>query len=284
MAAICSACKNKTSIDRCPNKVLKGLSFCGTHAKSKTRRIWSDVNNLDKPATLIQKIWRGYFIRQWMKLAGEGVLNRKNGHNEEELFSMEGKNSVYPLDYFSFEEKGKLYWFDIRSLAEHGLKDTNPTNPYTREPLSIETRRRLRSLCVMRFNYKLSNRHDPKAERPYEDIIKSAWIQICQIVHENGFFDELKPEYFISMPKFQMSLLLSMFKRDLTTWAAEHPSPHSRRHKYVQWVRRLITEYAKGIERDKFIFLASRVIMAMMNDSADQYNVCFMFMSALYRL
>ena len=284
MISVCSACKNKTSTDRCPNKVLKGLSFCGTHAKSKTRRIWSDVNKLDNPATLIQKVWRGYFIRHWLKLAGEGVLNRKNGHNEEELFTMEGKNSVYPLDYFSFEENGKLYWFDIRSLAEYGLKDTTPRNPYTREALTIETRRRLRTLCVMRYNHRLANRHDPNAERSYEDIMKSGWIQICQIVHENGFFDEMKPEIFIAMPKFQLSLVLSMFKRDLISWAAEHTFANSRRHKYVQWIRRLMTEYAKGIEHDRFTFLASRVIMAMMNDSVSQYDVCFMFMSALYRL
>jgi len=281
---ICSAYKNKTSTDRCSNKCLTGLSFCGTHAKAKTKRIWRDERTLDKQATLIQKLWRGYLIRKWMKLAGPGVLNRKNGHNEEELFSMDGKNSVHPLDYFAFEEKGKIYWFDVRSLAEHCVKDVNPTNPYTREPLSIETRRRMRELCVMRYNHGLSNRYDPNAVRSYEEVIESGWIHICQIIHENGFFDEMKPNMFLGMTKFQLSMVLNMFKRDLASWAAEHKSTTSRRYKYVHWLRRLIVEYAKGIEHDRFKFLASRVIMAIFNDTVDQYNVCFMFMTALYRL
>lgn len=281
---ICSAYKSKTSTDRCPNKCLKGLSFCGTHAKAKTKRLWVDERNLDTPATLIQKLWRGYIIRKWMKLAGPGVLNRKNGHNEEELFSMDDRNSVHPFEYFAFEEKGKIYWFDVRSLAEHCIKDVSPTNPYTREPLSIETRRRMRSLCVMRYNHGLSNRHDPNATRSYDEIVESGWIHVCQIIHENGFFDEMKPNMFLGMTKFQLSTVLHMFKRDLASWAAEHKSPASRRNKYIQWIRRLIVEYAKGVETDRFKFLTSRVIMAILNDSPDQYSVCFMFMSALYRL
>jgi hypothetical protein len=80
----CASCKNKKSNERCASKPLKGMVLCGKHAKSKNLRLWKNVNGLDDKARLIQKIWRGYSIRHWLKIAGPGVLNRAVCHNNEE--------------------------------------------------------------------------------------------------------------------------------------------------------------------------------------------------------
>ena len=88
---ICASCKNKTTLERCPSQAIKGLLFCGKHAKTKVKRLWADLNNGKKYAILLQKVWRGYFIRKRLKLAGEGVLNRKDCHNTEELVTLDDK-------------------------------------------------------------------------------------------------------------------------------------------------------------------------------------------------
>jgi len=95
-----------------------------------------------------------------LKLAGEGVLNRKDCHNTEELVTMDEKGKLHPLDYFSFREADKLWWFDVRSLYHILKRSPKPENPYTRQALSIETRRRLRDVCRIRKKLTIDNYHD----------------------------------------------------------------------------------------------------------------------------
>jgi len=279
----CVSCKNQTSFDRCTNRPLKGLIFCGKHVKVKSPRIWKDVNNLDSKAVRIQKVWRGYSLRQWLLLAGPGVLKRSICHNDEELVTLEDKESVNPLDYFAFEENEKVYWFDIRSLSENCMTKVDPTNPYTREPISIETRRRLRALCVKRDRNKLENMHNTRGSRTVDEIIHTTWINICQIIIENGFF-EMSPLYFVSLNRSQLFIFISILRQDLTAWAAEHTNPKSRRYRYVFWMKRLIDEYSKGMDLPRVSYLTGRVLTAILNDVPNNYPVCFIIMSALHRL
>lgn len=276
----CSSCKNKTSSDRCPNKAMKGLLFCGKHIRST--RLWKDVNCLDDKAILIQKTWRGYTVRNWIKLCGLGALSRAVCHNEEELVTLDSKTSVHPLNYFSFEEDGKVYWFDIRSIAEHCIGHLKPTNPYTRSELSFDTRRRLRTLCVKRNRLKIPNEHDAEKKRLISDVILHGWTAVCQIVEENGFFD-LNPMHFISLSRPRLFVLNNLIHQDMIALAAEH-KVGSRRHVYVNWMKRLMREYARGIEDIRYLYLTSKVLVAILNDSKDQYSYCFILMSALARL
>lgn len=279
----CASCKNKTSKDRCSNKPLRGLIFCGTHVKVKNPRLWKDENNADSSATLIQKLWRGYSVRNWLTLAGPGVLNRSVCHNEEELVTFDEKKSVSPLDYFAFEEAGKVYWFDVRSLAENGLDKLEPTNPYTRQPLTIDTRRRLRELCVLRKRFSMDIIHDGSLTKSKGELILGGWTCICQILGENGFSD-MSPMYFTELNRSQLFIFLSILRQDFVAWAAEHTSPLSRRHRYVYWIKKLQKEYAKDISVDQYSYIISRILISILNDQSDPYSTCFMIMSALHRL
>jgi hypothetical protein len=279
----CSSCKNATSIERCTNKPLKGLIVCGKHAKVRNPRLWKDVNKLDSKAVIIQKIWRAYSIRQWIRLAGPGVLNRSICHNEEELVTLDNKKSVSPLDYFAFEEKDKIYWFDVRSISENGISTVNPINPYTREPLSIETRQRLRKLCIKRHQRKLENIHDVSNRRTVGEIVDNTWIYVCQVIEENGFFG-LSHIYFTSLNKTQLFIFSSILRQDLIAWAAEHTDRTSRRYRYVFWVKRLIDEHSTEISSLRLTYLTGRVLVTMLNDCSDNYSICFIIMSALNRL
>jgi len=80
---------------------------------------------------------------------------------------MDSKMEVHLLDYFAFLEADKLDWFDIRSLHQYVRNTPRPLNPYTRQPLSLEVRNRLRKLCQIRKRQGIFNLH---AEPSYVDL------------------------------------------------------------------------------------------------------------------
>ncbi len=259
------------------------MILCGTHAKVKKLRLWKDANNLDDKAIIIQKTWKGYSVRSWLKIAGPGVLNRSICHNDEELVTMDEKKSINPFDYFSFEEGGKVYWFDVRSISESCMLKIEPSNPYTREPLSFETRRRLRQLCIRRHRKNLNNMHNNSDKKSIDEIILTTWTHVCQIIIENGFFD-MSPLYFTSLNKTRLLIFNTMIQRDLIAWAAEHTSKLSRRYRYIFWMKRLLGEFSDGADTKRLVYLTGRVLVTILNDCSDNYGICFIIMSALHRL
>jgi hypothetical protein len=278
----CAGCKNKTSEDQCPNKPLKGLIFCGKHARSKNVRVWKDVNNLDVKAVMIQKIWKGYNLRSWLKLAGPGVLNRKICHNAEELYSFDDIKSISPLDYFAFEEDSKIYAFDIRSITEANILNVNPTNPYNRQLLTNDTRQRMRKICIRRQRRKMPNLRD-ETPKLLGHIIRCSWVCVCQIIGENGFFD-MSPEYFISMNRTQFVIFITLIRNDTLAWASENKRADTRKYRYAHWLKRILGEYNAGANAHRLSYLSSKVLTTILNDFPDPYAVCFIIMSAMHRL
>lgn len=281
--SICTSCKNKTSLDRCTSLSLVGMNFCGKHARVRKPRIWTEVNNVNPKVILIQKSWRGYSIRNRIKLAGEGSMNRTKCHNETELITMDDPKSISPLDYFGFIENDKLYWFDIRSIAEYSANTLKPINPYTRVPLTIETRIRLRILCNIRRKLKLPLVHDITKQLTSEQRLDSNWMAISHIIEENGFYD-MNPLFFMALNRSQLVVFLTLVSVDVKTWASEHTSKYSRRHKYVHWLKNSLNMYHPTIDNKLYSYIVSRALLSIMNDCLEPYSICFMVMSSLYRL
>lgn len=184
----CTSCKNKTSPLRCPHKVVKGWHLCGTHLKSKCKRNWYDFHKISLKIIPFQALWRGFSIRLRLHRAGPGVLRRSLCHNVEEMVSLEPIASIHPLEYFSFEENGKVYAFETKQLCTLFLQNLVPLNPYTRTPLTTETRGRLRRIA-----------------RPFIEY-KDHLIQVAQILHENGF-EDFRPE-FIDALQFEQAMMI----------------------------------------------------------------------------
>jgi len=244
---------------------------------------WTALHAVDSKAVLIQKVWRGYSVRSWLTLAGPGVLKRSLCHNEEELVTMDESSRTHPFDYFAFAEAEKVYWFDVRTIAQNSTLTLNPTNPYTREPLSMDTRQRLRKVCIRRQRRKMSNVHTVVPTRTYLEASDTTWITICQILGENGFVD-VAHEYFTSLNRTQLYVFLSMLRQDMIAWGAEHTSRLSRRHKYTYWINRVLEEYVGGAHVERMGYIVSRVVLTILNDYPDPYPICFILMSCLSRL
>jgi len=222
---------------------------------------------------LIQKVWRGWSVRNWILLAGPGVLRRSICHNAEELVSLNSKESVHPFSYFSFEEAGKVYWFDVRSLSEYTVQLEIPLNPYTRQPLQMEVRQRLRQLCTLRYRRKISNVHEIR-KVSIEEGTMFCWRQLSQILEENGF-DFVNPRVFETL---NYNTLLHLILIDISALITSNLKQYK---KYFWSVRRLIGNYPFQILSG---YRVSTLLLSILNDCVKKYEISFIIMSALYRM
>jgi hypothetical protein len=242
-------------------------------------RYWHVVNNVAERVAKIQKVWRGYHVRYVLSLAGPGVLKRAACHNDEELVSMESKNSVHPFDYFAFEENGKLWWFDFRSILGCMNRDLVPTNPYTRQPLSHDVRNRLREMYRYRYHNFKQLTHPDQGRRSEQQQTEFYWMRVCQILHENGF-EDIDPNTFLSLSPYMLHVLVSLLTDEIRIFAAQHPKT-SRRYKYYNSLK---------INRDLFMRFKNQsmqlaaILLSIFSDMQAPYEFCFAFMSALYKL
>ena len=265
----CTSCKNRTSEDRCTSKCIKGLDVCGIHAKSKTRRNWYVVNNLDKRVSKIQALWRGFFIRNLLKRAGPGVLNRRVCHNEEELITLEPVSRIHPLSYFAFEEAGKVWAFDITTLCKILIQNEVPLNPYTRTPLPHETRRRMRLYFYHNW---------PKSFKlMHTEVIPACLVLITQTLHENGF-EDFRSEYLHTLSRQQTGVMKALMLNDMRALPTT-----IRRKGYCSLLnsRTFMLDHHYTVS---LISLLSIILRRVRSCPSEEYEICFLIMSALFRV
>jgi hypothetical protein len=182
----CAAVKKKGSTLQCTARALPRHSLCGIHAKAKTAEIWRDVREKDVRITKCQSVARRWLVVRRLRLGGPGVLCRKNLANDEELVTCTEVNRQHPFSYFAFTENGKTWWFDFDSLWTWSLKSDIPTNPYTREPLQTDVRRRLREAWAYRLRHGVVVPLDP---RDVNERIRCRWRMLHHTFVDNGFID-----------------------------------------------------------------------------------------------
>ena len=225
-------------------------------------------------------MWRGHAVRIRLRTAGPGVLKRNTCHNDEELVSMESKRTHHPFEFFSFVEGDKVWWFDIRSILGCLNSSLNPVNPYTRQPLSIETRRRLRTVFTYRLRHHLPTLYS-SVQRSFEEVVDLYLLRVCQVLHENGF-EDVHPRIFSRMTKSQSIVFTNFICNDLEALAAEHPKS-SKRYRYIAILKRERDSITATNHRTVQLLIAA-LIATFLHDMVDPYPYCFIVMSALHRL
>jgi len=277
---LCNSVKNKSSIDRCTSKALKNLQFCGKHAKMKKPKLWSEekANSI----VLIQKRWRGYRIRNRMKLQGPGILKRSLCHNDDDLVTCENRDEVHPGNYFSFDEDGKIFWFDIRSIYAWSLEHLRPTNPYTRQPLSIEIRKRLKQVIILREAVGLPLFHDLKRIMDIKKVFSDRWTLIGQYLEEN-LFEDMNLTVLLNMNQTQFWLFSYHMYESLLLWANEKPD--SRRPVYCAWMKQCWRRQTLEMNATTNVaFYVSGTLLKILKDCREPYEVCFQIVAACHRL
>jgi hypothetical protein len=268
----CTALKNKKSKNQCSSNAVFGKTLCGRHIRSKNIILWSDVHaGRVAKITRFQAIVRGSRLRSFLKLAGPGVLSRQNLANDEDVVTCNEKNKVHPLEYFSFEENGKIWWFEFSTIWTWCMRSLCPTNPYTKTPLDIDIKKRLRIVWRRRLLM-----HIPLPQEPvmFKERLEGRWNIICQIFREHGF-EGVHPNLFIDMTNREYQNMFRMLYNDLDG------NLTSGNLKWLQHVKDRMnkTQGARGILYASFTMMI--VLITPRDDRV--YSYVFHMLSALYR-
>jgi len=83
----------------------------------------------------IQKFYRGYLIRHYLKLLGPALKTRTMCKNSTDFFTLEELKDIPYSQFFSYQENSNIWGFNILSIYNLFIKNNNKDvyNPYTRE-------------------------------------------------------------------------------------------------------------------------------------------------------
>ena len=234
----CLACQNKKSTERCSKNALTNCMYCGMHMRTKRIRSWVTAGAL-RGIIKFQAIVRGGNVRAYNQLAGPGVIDRRECHNDSDVGTCEDKGDVHPSNYFSVEEDGKVWWFDQRTIFQWSQKDLEVQNPYTRTPFSKDDTRRLRRIVRYRKRLRKPLYHEGQpALVSTIDIRDNRWLRVCQILREFDFL--LHHEHFISLSYPALVLLMNSLIEDTRYWTDAHTQKY---HTILRNLRNIMHTY-----------------------------------------
>ena len=274
--ATCASVKKKGSTEQCSAKPLMGHTLCGIHARSKSIVLWVDVYK-DK-IVLLQKIQahvRGWLVRKRLSYSGPGVLSRKDLANDEDLETCEESSREHPFDYFGFDEGGKTWWFHFPTIWKWCIRTSNPTNPYTKVPLSQETRKRLRSAWGHRFRHKIKLPEEPTV---FGERLLGRWNIICQLFADHGFGD-IDPRMFLRMGKNEYSIMFRFLRDDIEVALSDS---NKTKQLVLSQCNRMIRN-AHVVQSNIYILNSAYILMVLLLHPKDPYILAFTVLSALYR-
>lgn len=266
---ICAAVRKKGSTEQCSAKAITGHTLCGRHLRCKTVVLWADANKtLSSKVTRVQARIRGWLLRKRLALAGPGVLCRKNLSNDEDLDTCVESNREHPMSYFAFEESGKIWWFSFPTLWRWCIR--NPTNPYTKVPLSAPTRKRLREMWYYHRKRKLPL---PLVPANFDERMRIYWNVILQTFEDYGF-----GEIYLSLnfTKGDYISILRMIRDDI---------PVTMRNKAAQErvSRHIKLALASVAPLNTYLLQCAYTLMIILMVPKDPYELAFTMLSAIYR-
>lgn len=271
----CASVRRKGGVDQCKANAIRGHTLCGRHARAKVPVLWVDAHRgRSRGITKVQAVIRGWLLRKRLALGGPGVLCRKDLANDEELVSCEDKTRQHPFTYFAFEEAGKIWWFDFDSVWRWGSQSHKPANPYTKVPLSTETRRRMRDLWAYRQRHRL-----PLADEStvFEQRLLSRWNLVCQVFADNGFVD-VHPNQFIDLRSSEFYAMFVLLERDIQVVFSENDPGRARALRLCR--RGIQTRHSQP---KLYELWSVYTLLLLLTIHRDPYSMTFSILSALYR-
>lgn len=264
----CASVKKKGSDIQCSAKPLKNHTLCGRHAKCKHVVLWTTTQQEKTPFVIhIQRHVRGWLLRKRLILAGPGVLSRGQVSNDEDISTMSEKDQVHPFKYFAFEENGKIWWFEINSIQQWIETSMRPVNPYTKVPLTIETRKRLREIVSYHIRY---------SKAIHEDLnLQPIWNLICQCFEDYGF-GEINSRMFLKLNKYDYSAIFRMIGSDLKVVMKDHER--------LTTICDVFAAKCFRLPSTLYTLVSAKMLLHMMYMPRDPYVLLFTILSALYRV
>lgn len=269
----CASVRKKGSTDQCTAAPILGHVLCGRHIRCKHVTLWvSTQQEKSKILSRCQAVIRGWLVRKRLKLAGPGVLCRKDLVNDDDLVTCESKDKQHPFDYFGLEESGKLWWFDWETIWNWTMRCVSPVNPYTKVPLTMETRRRLRE----GFAYRIRNNIPIKTQ--HLRTIQYKWNILIQIFEENGF-GLIRQDTFLGMRKVHFITLFNLLQDDVEVIFKDTNTFKRDIIRSCSKIRSLVFK----LNTDEYVSECLSILLAFLLMSKDCYVLSFSILSALYR-
>ena len=236
--------------------------------------LWSDVVRTP-PIVKAQALIRGWLLRKRLAMAGPGVLRRRELANDDELVTCEAKERQHPFDYFGFEENGKVWWFSFDTIWKWARQSHEPVNPYTKVPLSQETRKRLRAKWgYLQHHYIPPPEEDTDASRR----LRCRWNVVVQCFLDNGFVD-VHPANFTSLTPNELHAMFVFLERDIDLILSKDDPLKARA---LRVCRRGI-QASTMINSSLYQLWSVYALLLLLTLHKDPYNMTFMVLSALYR-
>lgn len=234
--------------------------------------LWADVHR-DRHAGLVRaQAWvRGFLVRRQLALGGPGVLRRTDLANPEDLYTMTETSRISPFDYFGFTETGKTWAFEFPTLFMWVLRSADPVNPYTKVPLSTETRKRLFRM----WSYRVRHRRAPVLTG---DQLRHTANYLAQIFVDNGFLD-IGPQSFLELPKATWTQFFWVLQRELIAMYAE---THGLRRRGLMICRRM-NFFIPNTTPSQYALIAQENLLRLLTYPRDPYLLCFTVLSCFYR-
>lgn len=268
----CASVRKKGSTHQCLALALKGHALCGRHARMRSPVLWTSLHRTTQISKL-QALVRGWLLRRRLALAGPGVLRRTGLANDEDVFTCEPKDRQHPLEYFAFEENGKVWWFDAGSLWTWMSRSPEPVNPYTKVPLTSDTRRRFRAYWRRGTAWPL-----PREKGTFEQAITYRWNLLTQVFRDNGFLD-VSPQSFRTFTRQEVLSMFVLLHQDLLVVL---PERDMYRERLLRLARRGMVAPPET-SSEQYLLHAALLLLLMVMIPRDPYVVVFSILSAFYR-
>ena len=164
-------------------------------------------------AICVQRVWRGYVVRMFIRSKGVTGIHPSNCANEVDFLTMEPICDIPITQLFMFRAKdGFLYGFDTISLYNLVLRDgNNATNPYTREPIPKTIARDLiRSVRYGKLaGFNIDVKFDPdevlESMSPIQRL-QMRTIDLCQHIDALGNYTDTN--WFLNLTSYELKTLL----------------------------------------------------------------------------
>ena len=272
----CAAVKKRGSVDPCSATALRGHTLCGRHARMRSPVIWIDVAKTQASAVVkIQACVRGWLIRKRISYAGFGVLCRKDLANDEDIITCAEKGKVHPMDFFSFEENGKFWWFEFGSLWTWSVRSIDPVNPYTKVPLSPETRKRLRTI----WGYKRRHRETlPIEPDDINERLRYRANILIQHFDDYGFIG-VHPSFLLRCSRPEFITLFVLLRRDIETMIPASDPFRSR----VALLCTSRTNPSYPAQTSVYLLNCFSALLYIITLYREPYVITFSMLSAFYR-
>jgi len=172
--------------------------------KELIKRAWNFLR-FSKFASIIQKMWRGFIIREYTV-----TRKIKDCVNSTDFLSLEDLKNIPKQQIFCFKDEDKfVYGFHVKSFHNLILKNTNSTNPYNRKPITKSTIFRFNKF--IKYGLKIGKKFELKIKDETSELSsqKQIELQTHSIFHKIDQFGHITDtSWFLSLNRLRLKKLL----------------------------------------------------------------------------